>query len=119
MQLADVKLDDKYTLESGRVYLNGIQALTRLLIMQRVRDGAEERRLERRLITDCERTVEELEHGLRAGNLELAVEVGTLPATIRGYGHVKRRNIDAAKTREAALLAQLRNPRVQPVQLAA
>ena len=26
------------------------------------------------------------------------------PATIRGYGHVKRRNIDAAKAREAALL---------------
>ncbi len=40
MQLADVKLDDKYTLERGRVYLNGIQALTRLLIMQRVRDAA-------------------------------------------------------------------------------
>ncbi len=39
MQLADVTLDDKYTLESGRVYLNGIQALTRLLIMQRVRDA--------------------------------------------------------------------------------
>ena len=38
MPLADVKLDDKYTLERGRVYLNGIQALTRLLIMQRVRD---------------------------------------------------------------------------------
>jgi hypothetical protein len=30
----DVKLDDKYTLESA-AYLNGIQALTRLLIMQR------------------------------------------------------------------------------------
>ncbi|MET0659599.1 MAG: indolepyruvate ferredoxin oxidoreductase family protein, partial [Steroidobacteraceae bacterium] len=40
MHLADVRLDDKYTLESGRVYLNGIQALTRLLIMQRVRDAA-------------------------------------------------------------------------------
>src|SRR5688572_16216583 len=40
MQLADVRLDDKYTLESGRVYLTGIQALTRLLIMQRLRDAA-------------------------------------------------------------------------------
>ena len=78
-----------------------------------------ERRLERRLIADDERTVEELEHGLRADNLELAVEVATLPATIRGYGHVKRRNIDAAKTREAALLAQFRKPRVQPMQPAA
>ena len=31
MQLADIKLDDKYKLERGRVYLNGIQALTRLV----------------------------------------------------------------------------------------
>jgi len=38
--LLTLTLDDKYTLESGRVYLNGIQALTRLLIMQRVRDAA-------------------------------------------------------------------------------
>jgi indolepyruvate ferredoxin oxidoreductase len=78
-----------------------------------------ERRLERRLITDFERTVEELECGLRADNLDLAVEIAALPATIRGYGHVKRRNIDAAVTREAALLAQFRRPRVQPVPLAA
>ena len=39
-QLADVRLDDKYTLERGRVYLTGIQALTRLLIVQRLRDAA-------------------------------------------------------------------------------
>ena len=79
----------------------------------------EERQLERRLITDYERTVEELERSLRVDNLDLAVEVATLPATIRGYGHVKRKNIDAAKTREAALLGQFRKPRVQPVPLAA
>ena len=79
----------------------------------------EERQLERRLITDYERTVEKLERGLRVDNLDLAVEVATLPATIRGYGHVKRKNIDAAKTREAALLGQFRKPRVQPVPLAA
>jgi indolepyruvate ferredoxin oxidoreductase len=79
----------------------------------------EERQLERRLITDYERTVEELERGLRVDNLDLAVEVATLPATIRGYGHVKRKNIGAAKTREAALLGQFRKPRVQPVPLAA
>ena len=40
MQLAHVTLDDKYTLERGRVYLTGIQALTRLLIVQRLRDAA-------------------------------------------------------------------------------
>ncbi len=40
MALAQVTLDDKYTLESGRIYLTGIQALVRLTIMQRERDAA-------------------------------------------------------------------------------
>ncbi|MFQ6018177.1 MAG: indolepyruvate ferredoxin oxidoreductase family protein [Kiloniellaceae bacterium] len=35
-----VTLDDKYTLESGRVYLTGTQALVRLPMMQRQRDAA-------------------------------------------------------------------------------
>ena len=38
--LRDVALDDKYALDSGRVYLNGVQALVRLLILQRQRDKA-------------------------------------------------------------------------------
>jgi indolepyruvate ferredoxin oxidoreductase len=40
MALAAVSLDDKYTLESGRIYLSGIQALVRLPMMQRQRDLA-------------------------------------------------------------------------------
>ena len=36
--LRDVKLDDKYELDSGRVYLNGAQAFVRLLLLQRQRD---------------------------------------------------------------------------------
>jgi indolepyruvate ferredoxin oxidoreductase len=36
--LADASLDDKWTLERGRVYLNGTQALVRLLMLQRQRD---------------------------------------------------------------------------------
>ncbi|MBO0757346.1 MAG: indolepyruvate ferredoxin oxidoreductase family protein, partial [Bradyrhizobiaceae bacterium] len=35
-----ISLEDKYTLQSGRVYLSGIQALVRLPIMQRERDRA-------------------------------------------------------------------------------
>ncbi|MBL9035302.1 MAG: hypothetical protein JNN33_11090, partial [Rhodospirillaceae bacterium] len=38
--LASVTLEDKYTESSGRVYLNGMQALTRLTLMQRQRDLA-------------------------------------------------------------------------------
>jgi indolepyruvate ferredoxin oxidoreductase len=40
MALAAVSLDDKYTLERGRIYLSGIQALVRLPMMQRQRDRA-------------------------------------------------------------------------------
>jgi len=36
--LRDVSLDDKYSLESGRVFLTGAQAFVRLLILQRQRD---------------------------------------------------------------------------------
>ena len=36
----DVSLDDKYALESGRVFLTGTQALVRLPMLQRQRDQA-------------------------------------------------------------------------------
>ncbi|SAK78718.1 indolepyruvate ferredoxin oxidoreductase family protein [Caballeronia ptereochthonis] len=35
---ADVSLDDKYTLEKGRVYISGTQALVRLPMLQKARD---------------------------------------------------------------------------------
>ena len=40
MALAAVSLDDKYALDSGRVFLTGTQALVRLPMMQRQRDRA-------------------------------------------------------------------------------
>src|SRR3546814_14204274 len=38
--LTAVTLDDKYALDSGRIYLTGTQALVRLPMMQRQRDKA-------------------------------------------------------------------------------
>ena len=38
--LAAVSLDDKYTLDSGRIFLTGVQALVRLPLLQRRRDMA-------------------------------------------------------------------------------
>ncbi len=40
LALRNVSLDDKYELASGRAYMTGVQALVRLLIMQRQRDAA-------------------------------------------------------------------------------
>ena len=37
-ELASVSLDDKYTATTGRVYLSGIQALVRLMLVQKWRD---------------------------------------------------------------------------------
>ncbi len=39
LALRDVSLDDKYQLDAGRVYLTGVQALVRLLMLQRQRDA--------------------------------------------------------------------------------
>ncbi len=39
-ELASVSLDDKYQATSGRIYLSGIQALVRLMLVQRWRDQA-------------------------------------------------------------------------------
>ncbi|WP_322040247.1 hypothetical protein, partial [Burkholderia diffusa] len=35
---AAISLDDKYTLEKGRVYISGTQALVRLPMLQKARD---------------------------------------------------------------------------------
>ena len=37
---AEVSLDDKYTKEEGRIFVNGVQALVRLPLLQKQRDRA-------------------------------------------------------------------------------
>ncbi|WP_243351486.1 indolepyruvate ferredoxin oxidoreductase family protein [Stenotrophomonas acidaminiphila] len=70
-----------------------------------------ERRGERQLIADYERTLQELLGSLDAGRLALAVEIASIPEHIRGYGHVKEAHLHDARVREAALLATWRNPK--------
>ncbi|HBK48993.1 MAG TPA: indolepyruvate ferredoxin oxidoreductase family protein, partial [Pseudomonas sp.] len=71
----------------------------------------EERRMERKLIGDYEATVQLLLDGLEDDRLSLAVEIASVPEHIRGFGHVKEAHFEQAKAREAALLAQWRNPK--------
>jgi indolepyruvate ferredoxin oxidoreductase len=65
----------------------------------------QERRLERALIANYEGLVRELSAALSPDNHALAVEIASLPAQIRGFGHIKMRNIEKAKAREADLVA--------------
>jgi len=71
----------------------------------------EERRTERRLIREYEATLSELLERLDSGNHKLAVEIAGIPDRIRGFGHVKRRNLEDAKKSEAELLAAFRASR--------
>jgi len=66
-----------------------------------------ERRIERALPADYAATIEEMLPELDADRFELAVQLADIPASIRGFGHVKLRNLREAKRREAALAQRL------------
>ncbi len=70
----------------------------------------EERQTERRLITEYEAMIEEILQGLKANNLELAVQLAQVPDIITGYGHIKARHLQEAMTLRDQLLAEWRDP---------
>ncbi len=74
---------------------------------------SEERRMERRLIGEYEATVDSLLASLDQNNHGLAEQIAAVPETMRGFGHIKEKNVAAAKAREASLLAAYRNPAAQ------
>jgi indolepyruvate ferredoxin oxidoreductase len=69
----------------------------------------EERQMERALIGEYEALVRELMSGLTTQKLALAVELASLPDSMRGYGHVKENNVKAAKIKWNALLTRWRS----------
>ncbi len=78
----------------------------------------DERRMERQLIADYERTIEELLAKLDRDRHATAVAIASVPEEIRGYGHVKLRHLKAAKAKEADLLASFRSRAPAPAKAA-
>jgi indolepyruvate ferredoxin oxidoreductase len=83
-----------------------------------------ERKMERQLITDYRTTVATVMDELTPENHGIAIDIAQVPDKIRGFGHVKERNVVVAKKREAELLANLRTAVVEesidaPVRMAA
>jgi indolepyruvate ferredoxin oxidoreductase len=74
-----------------------------------------ERRMERRLIVDYRKTIDELLAGLDSSNHALAAEIAAVPEHIRGYGHVKERHHADAMKRQHDLLSAWRNPTAERV----
>ena len=64
----------------------------------------QERREERALIDEYERTIGELLPRLTNDNLPIAVRIASVPEEIRGFGHVKARHLAAARQKRAELL---------------
>jgi indolepyruvate ferredoxin oxidoreductase len=66
----------------------------------------EERKMERALIVEYRQMLEGLVGKLTSGNHALAVELANLPEQIRGFGHVKDKNVAVFRAEKARLLAE-------------
>ncbi len=64
-----------------------------------------ERQTERALIDEYKASVQTLLETLNADNHALALEIARIPEQIKGYGHVKERNLKAARLQWRALMA--------------
>jgi indolepyruvate ferredoxin oxidoreductase len=69
---------------------------------------SDERREERAAIDAYKETILELLASLNQDNLELAVQIASIPENIRGYGHVKARHVASAQEKQTELLSRWR-----------
>jgi indolepyruvate ferredoxin oxidoreductase len=74
----------------------------------------QERKTERRLIGEYVDTMTEVLGALSPQNHAMAVQIASVPDQIRGFGHVKEKNLQKAREREANLLAAFRKPAAPP-----
>ncbi|WP_265518599.1 indolepyruvate ferredoxin oxidoreductase family protein [Nitratireductor luteus] len=68
-----------------------------------------ERRMERQILTRYEADLDLIEKSLRAEKIEAAAALASIPAIIRGYGHVKEANAEKAKQERARLVDRLKH----------
>jgi indolepyruvate ferredoxin oxidoreductase len=66
-----------------------------------------ERRMERRLLSEYEGDLETIRQALAPGRIEAATALASVPAIIRGYGHVKQANAGKAAQERQRLIARL------------
>lgn len=97
--------------EFGGWMLTALRALARLKRLRGtpldVFGYTAERRMERALLREYEALIEALLPTLAASNVAQAAELARLPEKIRGFGHVKDRNVAAYREQLAALRSQL------------
>jgi indolepyruvate ferredoxin oxidoreductase len=65
--------------------------------------------MERALIGEYVASIDEVLAKLNAANHALALEIASLPDAIKGFGHVKARNVAATRSKWGALMEKWRN----------
>src|SRR3546814_10297765 len=68
-----------------------------------------ERKMERALIDEYEARLRDMVAVLSPANHKFAVEAASLPAQIRGYGHVKEASVDLVRGLEASVVERFHN----------
>ena len=69
---------------------------------------SEERKMERQLIEQYEKNIQDIITHLSSETHRIAVELASYPEHIRGYGYVKRRHVDEAQIKIDKLTAAIR-----------
>ena len=94
----------------GPAMLTGFKVLAKFKFLRGtaldVFGRSEERRTERALIGEYQSSLNVILAQLTADNHGLAVDVARIPEQIKGFGHVKERNLKAARLQWTALMAK-------------
>jgi indolepyruvate ferredoxin oxidoreductase len=73
-----------------------------------------ERKMERDLLARYESDVERIAKSLTPAKIEVAAALASVPALIRGYGHVKHASMEKAAGERARLLVRLGSAEAKP-----
>ena len=78
----------------------------------------EERRMERALINNYEQQMQMVAGRLTPDNHKVGVELASLPAQIRGYGHVKEANVQKVRAIEPMIVERFLQTEAMTSQIA-
>jgi indolepyruvate ferredoxin oxidoreductase len=97
----------------GPLMLTGFKLLKHFKVLRGtpldIFGNTEEREMERALIGEYVASIDDVLAKLNADNHALALEIANLPDAIKGFGHVKARNVAAVRGKWNGLMEKWRN----------
>ena len=97
----------------GPLMLTGFKLLKHFKVLRGtpldIFGNTEEREMERALIGEYVASIDEVLAKLNADNHALALEIANLPDAVKGYGHVKARNVVAVRSKSEGLMEKWRS----------